>query len=127
MHRPFLGLALAMLLAGCSSAPVRPPRFEPDAPTGVQGRVVELRPQGAWIELVDYRFISYDSVVVELSAPAEASGSRAHLQYQGAPVVNGRTIEVGQTISFTLPAVAGDGCCEPYLEDMTDLEVLADP
>jgi hypothetical protein len=96
--------------------------FEPTAPTVVTGRVIELRPQGAWIDLVD-GFISYDTIVVELSDPAGASGQRVYLQYQDEPTVNGQEIQLGQTVTFTLPVVPGNGCCEPYLEDIADFRV----
>ncbi|KAB8193929.1 hypothetical protein FKV24_006215 [Lysobacter maris] len=124
MWRILHSFALITLLACCSSVPARIPLFESVTPTFVQGRVIELRPQGAWIEFVDSTFVSYDTIVVELFSPMEASGQRVHLQYQGVPLAAGRTIHVGQTVSFTLPVVAGDGCCEPYLEDISDLDVL---
>ncbi|WP_111266643.1 hypothetical protein [Marilutibacter maris] len=124
MWRILHSFALITLLTGCSSVPARIPLFEPVTPTFVQGRVIELRPQAAWMEFVDYTFVSYDTVVIELSSPMEVSGKRVYLQYQGVPIASGKTIDVGQTISFTLPVVAGDGCCEPYLEDISDLDVL---
>ena len=97
--------------------------FKPTEPTVVIGRVLELKPQGAWIDL-DNGFISYDTVVVELSAPSEANGKRAYLQYQGESIINDLKIHPGQVVTFTLPVVPSDACCEPYLEDISDFQIV---
>ena len=108
-------LVLFILLTSCGSVPSRSTQtFMPTEPAVVTGQVVELRPQGAWIDL-DNGFISYGTVVVELSSPPGASGKRIYLQYQGEPTVNGHNVQTGQVVTFTLPVVLNNGCCEPYL------------
>ena len=99
--------------------------FTPSEPTTVTGRVLELKVQGAWIDLDD-RLISYDSLVVELSMPVQASGKRVYLQYQGEPFVSGHKIRPGQIVTFTLPVVPSSSCCEPYLEDIADIRLIPD-
>jgi len=96
------------------------PTFSPSTPTLVTGRVIELKQQGAWIDFDD-KFVSYDSVVIELSSPEDAFGKRVSLQYQGEPNIDGWVVQPGQVLRFTLPVVPSSTCCEPYLKDITDL------
>jgi len=128
-------IVAVVVAAGCSTVPHQvAPAFEPRPvsrtfvplePTPVAGRVLELKAQGAWIDFDD-RFVSYRSVVVELSTPAEARGKLAYLQYQGDPVANGLQIQPGQIIALTMPVVPPSSCCEPYLKDIADIRVLPD-
>ena len=120
-------LAAVALASGCTAVPQPRPTSSavwPDAPAVVTGTVAALKERGAWIDFDDH-FISYDTVVVELAAPAEAQGRLVYLQFQGKPVSGGTLLRAGQTINFTLPTAQVSGCCEPYLEDIADLRVLS--
>jgi hypothetical protein len=115
------------LLTGCATPRVEaPPIFAPDTPSRVLGRIVELKEQAAWIDF-DHAFVSYDGVVVILQEPERAAGKRVSLQFQGEPLSQaGVLLKPGATISFTLQVVPESGCCEPYLKDLIDLEVVSD-
>jgi hypothetical protein len=89
----------------------------------VVASVDQFRHQGAWIDL-EQHFLAYDSIVVTVSKPDRHAWTRLFIQYQGVPSVNGRRIELGDVLRFTVPASTENGCCEPYLEQLTGIEFV---
>lgn len=120
-------LAWSVLCASCASAPGRdaasPPSFKTKEPVQVVASVDAFHNLGAFIDF-DAGFVSYHSIELVVSHPDRFAWTRLMIQYQGTPIVNGRRIELGDTLRFTAPVTVEKGCCEPYLSDLKDIQFL---
>lgn len=125
--RVLLVAVFGTLCASCASSPCREPvspsPFKTSEPVQVVASVDQFRYRAAWIDF-ERDFIAYDSIVLTVSKPDRHALTRLFIQYQGAPIVNGRRIELGDTLQFTVPASASSGCCEPYLNDINDIQFV---
>ena len=119
-------LALNTLLSAGAPAS-EPASFLPPVPTSVIGNVVEFK-HGASIVDFDHGSATFDHVVVQLIQPNEAKGAEVSLLYQGRPVAAGKPIEIGDRVSFTMPASDGSRGYPwgIYLSQLLDLRVLPD-
>lgn len=123
-----IAIPLALLCAGCASCPSTPsgaPWFHAKQPTQIVAHVDAFRDLGAFIDFPN-DFARYHSIDLLIDEPDWIGWKRVHVQFQGVPMVNGRHLELGQRLRFTLPVVDENGCCAPYLKDLADIEFLDD-
>ncbi len=125
--RPILIIALVIICASCTLAPCRDPGSQPSflssKPVQITAMVDQFEHRGAWIDF-DHDFIVYDSIVLVVSKPSRYASTQLSVQYQGMPTVNGRRIELGDVLRFTVPVIPEIGCCEPYLDDIGEIEFI---
>lgn len=100
-----------------------PPPFRSGKPVQVVATVDGFHHRGAWIDF-DHDFIAYDSIVLIVSKPDRHAYTQLWVQYQGTPTARGRRIELGDRLHFTVPVVPDNGCCEPYLNELKDIEFV---
>ena len=116
----------ALLCAGCASCPsgsAEAPWFYADKPTQITAHVDSFRDLGAFIDWSN-AFVSYHSVDLLVDEPDWIGWKRVHIQFQGAPMLGGQRLELGQRVRFTLPPSKSDDCCAPYLSDIKDAVLL---
>ena len=115
------------LSVACAVTPCRepgaPPPFQSSKPVKVVATVDQFRHRGAWIDF-EQDFVAYDSIVFTVAKPNRHAWTRLFVQYQGLPTVNGRRIELGDVLTFTVQLSGDSECCEPYLEDLDDIQFV---
>lgn len=116
-----LTLSCCGCAAPCPKGSDEPPPLVSNVPVRLAARVDSFKDIGGFIDFPGFT-ARYHSVVLVSEDPA--MGWKAiRLQYQGLPMLDGKRLELGQRLRFTLPAVT-EGCCAPYLKDIADAEFL---
>lgn len=126
--RSWLLLALILSCLGCAAPCPKDgsggaPTLVSNVPVRLVARVESFENLGRFIDFPDFT-VRYHSVVL-LSEDDAVGWKSIRLQYQGLPVVDGKRLELGQRLRFTLPA-ATEGCCAPYLKDIEGVELLGE-
>ncbi len=124
--RSWLLLTLALSCLGCAAPCPRDgsgeaPRLVSSVPVRLVARVESFENLGGFIDFPDVT-VRYHSIVL-VSEDDVVGWKSVRLQYQGLPMVDGKRLELGQRLRFTLPA-ATEGCCAPYLKDIEGVEFL---
>jgi len=119
---------LASIITGCSSCPdrlgedFRAPILEVSEPTLIVARVESFENIGGVFDLVDGSAVEFHSIQFVTES---ATGSRRVLvKFQGLPLYEGKHLELGQRVQFTLPAQQKNIIGGPYLKDIKDLVFL---
>lgn len=125
-YKVWLLLALILFCLGCAAPCPRDvsgeaPRLVSNVPVRLVACVESFENLGSFIDFPDFT-VRYHSVVL-VSEDDAAGWKSIRLQYQGLPVVDGKRLELGQRLRFTLPATT-EGCCAPYLKDIEGVEFI---